>query len=201
MTDTSFAVDFLLCASSAVVARPFTSVRHPKSLVDAECNVKVDDEYLKDEVEEVVAPLGVEPGWLVPGARRLEGCAGPESGAENEDDGRSHQHHDLGLESANAKLLNRRSARSQPRRQHQRERQERNEENDGRGGALDSSVDIARVLVEGVKLLDDRGDGHDQHEGEQSVEHDESFREELIPSNMGVGGSEDALGEEEVDDE
>ena len=57
------------------------------------------------------------------------------------------------------------------------------------------------VGFEGVETLYDRRDNHCQHEADARVEDGEGEFEALGPTDVGVGGAEDALREDKIDDE
>ena len=135
------------------------------------------------------------------GARRQVVRASAESGAEAEDRARGEENGDFGSEAAGAEFLEAGGARDDEADEDEGDGEEGDDGEEGLAVEEDVAVDAVGVGVEGVEGLDDGGDDHGQGDDDEDVDGFEEGGEERVPAGVGVGGADDALGEDEVDDE
>ena len=143
---------------------------------------------------------------MVPGrvCRRARGevvGAGTEGGTEAEDRGRCDKDGDLGPESAGAEFLDAGGAGDDEADDDERDGEEGDDGEESLAVEEDIAVDAAGVGVEGVEGLHDGSDDHDQGDDDEDIDGFEGGGEERVPARVGVGGADDALGEDDVDDE
>ncbi|KAL9098520.1 MAG: hypothetical protein Q9163_005837 [Psora crenata] len=183
------------------VSRPMAAVRYVESLVYPQHDIPCDDEDFDGKVEDVEARLGLIAGRVADGAgspsvisSHAEGCTQAEQGRGDEENG-----HLVPPRTA-PKLLEP----GGPRDNEAHDDENNGEESDngvkGLAVELDVSIDVPGVVIEGEEGLNDDGDEHGQGGNDQDVDGDEGPITGGMPSDPGMGGPKDPLGENEIDD-
>ncbi|KAL9607141.1 MAG: hypothetical protein Q9167_007918 [Letrouitia subvulpina] len=154
------------------------------------------------KIEDVKACLAKVAWWRLRDRDGvLEVCADAEAGAEAENHGGREEDVDLRSEAAVAELLDAGLAGDDEAADNEDDREEGDDGVKGLAVEDDVSVDALGVLVQGVEALDVGGDQHDQADDDEDVDCVEEVGEEGVPAAVGMRGSDDPLGKDEVDDE
>lgn len=196
--------ELLGTAASGVVARLVAMIRDPEPAIDADDDIGQHDDDLDAEIEDVEARLALIRGRVRARSRPARVVdARAEGGAEAEQRGRDEQDADLVPPPAGAEFF-------RPLADAGQEEDADEDDGDGEEGddgveglavQGDGAIDVFGVGVEGVEGLHDGGDEHDERQHDEDVGGDEGPVGEFVPAQVRVGGAEDALGEDEVDDE
>lgn len=191
----------LLPRPGRIIARRAAAVGNMEPAIHPQRRVQDDDEQLDGEVEDVEARLAMVPSRVVAGARGLDVRADAEGRPEAEQDGREQEDVDFGAEAAGADFVETSLARDDEAGENEGDGQEGDESVEDTAVDLDVAVDAAGVGVKGVEGLDGASDEHDEGDADDGVDGRESEREGAVPAEVRVGGADDALREDQVDDE
>lgn len=186
--------------AAGVVTGGLAAVGDVEAAIEAREGVAEDDDQLDGVVEDVVARLVVEPGWVV-GWADDKGHAGAEAGAEGEEGAGEGEEVDLGAHATLAELVHGGLAGEEQAECDDGEGEEGEDGEVGRCRELDIAKPLASLWVEGIETIHNRRHNHDQTSTDAEEQELEEERRRLPPSQLGMIRPQNALREDEVDDE
>lgn len=124
-----------------------------------------------------------------------------EGSAEGEEECRGEEDADFGAEATGAELVEAGFAGDDEAADDEGDRGEGDDGEVDLAVELDVAVDAAGVGVEGVEGLHGAGDEHDERDDDDGIDDFEGEGEGFMPAEVRVARSDEALGEDQVDDQ